>query len=236
MERDNMATSVISAFDDRKIAGEVVDALLEAGLKDRDVEILEGAGDELVGEIVGRGYGEDDARGFAEAAGRGKRLGAARVPEEKVERVVAIMERREASKGGERGAPSGGGRGETVRAVEEELSVGRRKVATGGVRVTSHVTETPVEETVRLREEHVEARRERADRVLSPEEADAAFEGKTVEAMGTSEEAVVRKEAHVVGEVSVGRRVEEREETVRDTVRRSEVEVEEVGAASGERK
>ena len=230
-----MATSVISAFDDRKIAGEVVDALLEAGFKERDVEILEGAGDELVGEIVGRGYGEDDARDFAEAAGRGKRLVAARVPEEKVERVVAIMERREAEKGGERGAPSGG-RGETVRAVEEELSVGRRRVATGGVRVTSHVTETPVEGTVRLREEHVEARRERADRVLSPEEAEAAFEERTVEAMGTGEEAVVRKEARVVGEVSVGRRVEEREETVRDTVRRSEVEVEEVGAASGERK
>ena len=223
-----MATSVISAFDDGKVAGEVVDALLEAGFKERDVEILEGAGDELVGEIVGRGYGEDDARDFAEAAGRGKKLVAAKVPEEKVERVVAIMGRREASKGGERG--------ETVQAVEEELSVGRRKVATGGVRVTSHVTETPVEETVRLREEHVEARRERADRVLSPEEAEAAFEERTVEVMGTSEEAVVRKEAHVVGEVSVGRRVEEREETVRDTVRRSEVEVEEVGAASGERK
>ena len=147
-----MATSVISAFDDGKIAGEVVDALLEAGLEGRDVEILEGGEDELVGEIVGRGYGEDDARGFAEAAGRGKRLVAAKVPEEKVERVVAIMERREAGKGE---APSGGGRGETVQAVEEELSVGKRKVATGGVRVTSHVTETPVEETVRLHEEVV---------------------------------------------------------------------------------
>ena len=226
-----MATSVISAFDDERIAGEVVDALLEAGFEGRDVEILEGAGDELVGEIVGRGYGEDDARGFAEAAGRGKKLVAAKVPEEKVERVVAIMGRREAPKGGERGAPSGG-RGETVQAVEEELSVGRRKVATGGVRVTSHVTETPVEETVRLREEHVEAERKRADRVLSPEEAEAAFEERTVEAMGTSEEAVVRKEAHVVGEVSVGRRVEEREETVRDTVRRTDVEVERLGGAA----
>ena len=226
-----MATSVISAFDDRKIAGEVVDALLEAGFKSQDVEILEGGEDELVGEIVGRGYGEDDARGFAEAAGRGKRLVAAKVPEEKVERVVAIMERREAEKGGERGAPSGG-RGETVQAVEEELSVGRRRVATGGVRVTSHVTETPVEETVRLREEHVEARRERADRVLSPEEAEAAFEGRTVEMVGTAEEAEVRKTARVVGEVALGKRVEEHKETVRDTVRRTEVEVEEVEPAS----
>ena len=136
----------------------------------------------------------------------------------------------------DRGGSGRAERRETVPVVEEGLEVGKREVATGGVRVTSSVSERPVEQTVTLREEHVEAERKRADRVLSPEKADAAFEEKTVEVMGTSEEAVVRKEAHVVGEVSVGKRVEEREETVRDTVRRSEVEVEEVGAASGERK
>jgi len=227
-----MPTSVISAFD-REVAGRVVEELVRAGFPERDVVVLEGGEDELVGEIVARGFGRDDAREFAAAAGRGKRLVAAEVPEAKVDRAVAIMDRYES---GGNDKERGAGREEVVPVVEEELSVGKRKVATGGVRVTSHVTETPVEETVRLREEHVEARRERADRVLSPEEAEAAFEERTVEVMGTSEEAVVRKEAHVVGEVSVGRRVEEREETVRDTVRRSEVEVEEVGAASGERK
>ena len=70
----------------------------------------------------------------------------------------------------------------------------------------------------------------RADRKLSPEEAEAAFRGRTVEATSTSEEAEVSKEARVVGEVSVGKRVKEREQTVRDTVRRTEVEVEEIGA------
>ena len=198
-----MTTSVISAFDDGKTAGRVVDELLEAGFRERDIEILEGGEDELVREIVGRGYSKDDARGFAEAAGRGKKLVAAEVPEEKVERAVAIMERHEAAQGGAR---EGSGRGETVPVVEEELSVGKRKVATGGVRVTSRVVERPVQRTVHLREEHVEADRKRADRVLSPEEADAAFREKTVEMMGTSEEAVIRKEAHVVGEVSIGKR------------------------------
>ena len=223
-----MTTSVISAFNDKTIAGKVVNDLLAAGFRDRDVEILEGGKDELVSEIVERGYSKDDARGFAEAAGRGKKLVAAKVPEEKVERAVAIMERHEAAQGGERE--------ETVQVVEEELSVGKRKVATGGVRVTSSVTETPVEETVRLREEHVEAERERADRVLSPEEADAAFEEKTVEMMGTSEEAVIRKEAHVVGEVSIGKQTTEREQTVRDSVRRTDVEVEKIGSGSRDRK
>ena len=226
-----MTTSVISAFDDKKVAGEVVNELLEAGFPERDITILEGGEDELVREIVGRGFGRDDAREFAEAAGRGKRLVAAEVPEEKVERAVAIMERHEAAQGGAR---EGSGRGETVPVVEEELSVGKRKVATGGVRVTSSVTETPVEETVRLREEHVEADRKRADRVLSPEEAEAAFRERTVEVTGTAEEAEVRKTAREVGEVSLGKRVEERTETVRDKVRRTEVE--EIGPGSNKRK
>ena len=45
-----------------------------------------------------------------------------------------------------------GDREEKVEVVEERLAVGKREVATGGVRVTSRVVETPVEETVRLRE------------------------------------------------------------------------------------
>ena len=223
-----MTTSVISAFED-EVAGKVVRELLKAGLPERDVEVLEGDRDELVGEIVGRGFAEEDARGFAEEAAGGKRLVAAKVPEEEVERAVAVMERHEAARGEGR---EGSGGGETVREVEEELSVGKRKVATGGVRVTSSVVERPVQRTVTLREESVEAERRRADRVLSPEEAEAAFEGRTVEMVGTSEEAEVRKTARVVGEVSLGKRVEEHKETVRDTVRRTEVEVEEVEPAA----
>ena len=123
-------------------------------------------------------------------------------------------------------------RRETVPVVEEGLEVGKRRVATGGVRVTSSVSERPVEETVTLREERVEARRTRADRELSPDEAEAAFEDRTVEMLATGEEAEVRKTARVVGEVTLGKRTTEREETVRDTVRRTEVEVEEIGPGS----
>src|SRR3954447_13527941 len=226
-----MPTSVISAFDS-ETAGRVVEELVRAGFPERDVAILEGGEDELVGEIVARGFGRDDAREFAEAAGRGRKLVAAEVPEAKVEEAVAIMDRHEAGRGGEeRGAGP-----ESMPVVEEELSVGKRKVATGGVRVTSRVVERPVQRTVHLREEHVEAERKRSDRVLSPEEAEEAFEDKTVEVTGTAEEAEVRKTARAVGEVSLGKRVEERTETVRDKVRRTEVEVEELEPASSRRK
>ena len=127
-------------------------------------------------------------------------------------------------------------RGETVQEVEEELSVGKRKVASGGVRVTTSVSERPVEKTVTLREEEVEVERRPADRKLTPGEAEAAFQDKTVEMLGTSEEAVVRKEARVVGEVALGKRVEEHEETVKDTVRRSEVEVETIKPSSAKKR
>jgi uncharacterized protein (TIGR02271 family) len=220
-----MATTVISTIDNGKIAQRLINELVKAGLKDNDVEILEGSKDELVAEIVERGFEEGDARGYAAAVSRGKILVAARAPEDKAERAAAIMERYE-------GVASEGAKeqGETVQEIEEELSVGKRKVATGGVRVTTSVSETPVEETVTLREERVEAERKPASRKLSAEEAEAAFEEKTVEMVGTSEQAEVGKQARVVGEVAVGKKVEEREETVKDTVRRTEVEVEKVGA------
>ena len=228
-----MATSVISAFENKKIAGQVIDALLGEGFQDREVQILDGDADELMSEIAEHGFGKEDAREFADAADKGKTLVAARVPEEKLERAVAIMERFEASQGEGRPASS---REETVPVVEEELSVGKRKVANGGVRVTTSVSERPVKETVRLREEHVEAERRPADRKLSADEADAAFEGRTVEMMGTSEEAEIRKEARVVGEVSLSKEIKEREQTVRDTVRRTDVEVEEIEPSSRKRK
>ena len=151
--------------------------------------------------------------------------GCCQAPDQKIDQAVAIIERHEPS-GGEPSPEQG----ETVQEVEEELTVGKRKAATGGVRVTTSVSEQPVEETVTLREEKVAAERKPADRELSPEEAEAAFQGKTVEVLATSEEAEVSKQARVVGEVAVGKQVAEREETVKDTVRRTEVEVEEVGA------
>ena len=149
-------------------------------------------------------------------------------PEEKAEKVAAIMERYETSTG----ESSAEEQGETVQEIEEELSVGKRKVASGGVRVTTSVSERPVEETVTLREEEVEVARRPVDRKLKPEEAEAAFQDKTVEMLATSEELEVSKEARVVGEVSLGKRVAEHEETVKDTVRRSQVEVDKIKPSS----
>ena len=226
------AATVIATIKSVKIAQQLIDELIEAGFKDQDVEILDGDEATLVAEIVERGFGQGDARDYAEAVNRGKSLVAARAPEDKVERVAAIMERYETSTG----ESSPQEQGETVQEIEEELSVGKRKVASGGVRVTTSVSETPVEETVTLREEEVEVERRPADRKLKPEEAEAAFQDKTVEMLGTSEELEVSKEARVVGEVSLGKRVAEQEETVKDTVRRSQVEIEKIKPSSAKKR
>ncbi len=108
--------------------------------------------------------------------------------------------------------------------VEERLTVGKREVTHGRVRIRSYVVETPVEEQVRLREEHVQVDRRAVDRPAT--DADRLFEERTIEATETAEEAMVQKEARVREELTLRKEATERTETVRDTIRRTEVEVE----------
>ena len=117
------------------------------------------------------------------------------------------------------------GRGEEVIPVaEEHLHVGKRDVSHGRVRVRSYVVETPVNEQVNLREERVGVERRPADRGLHSVED--AFQERTIEMEEHREEPVVSKEARVKEELVVKKDVEQRTETVSDTVRSTEVEVE----------
>jgi uncharacterized protein (TIGR02271 family) len=114
-------------------------------------------------------------------------------------------------------------REEYIPIAEERLRVGKREVDHGRVRIRSYLRETPVEEHVTLREESVDVERRPVDRAATS--ADQLFEERVIEAEEHDEEAVVSKEARVVEEVRLRKNVEERDETVRDTVRRTEVEV-----------
>jgi uncharacterized protein (TIGR02271 family) len=122
-------------------------------------------------------------------------------------------------------------RDEVIPVVEEELHVGKREVGHGRVRIQSRVVERPVQEQVNLREERVHVERRPADRPLS--EGDAAFRDRTIEAEERSEEAVVSKEARVTEEVVVRKDMEERTETVSDTVRKTEVDVDDERGVRG---
>jgi uncharacterized protein (TIGR02271 family) len=116
------------------------------------------------------------------------------------------------------------GREEVIPLAEEQLVIGKRVVERGQVRVRTYVVERPAEAQVTLRDETVEVERRAVDRPLTDEAG--AFSERVVEVTETDEEPVVSKEARIVEEVAVHKRAAERTETVRDTVRRTEVDIE----------
>ncbi|WP_420151901.1 YsnF/AvaK domain-containing protein [Spirosoma sp.] len=120
---------------------------------------------------------------------------------------------------------------QTIKVIEENLEVGKREVETGGVRVRSRIIERPVEESLRLREERVTVQRTPVNRPATDADLTAFQEGQ-IELTEHAEVPVVSKTANVVEEISIGKEVNERVETIRDTVRSTDVEVENLGATS----
>lgn len=114
---------------------------------------------------------------------------------------------------------------ETIPVVEERLQVGKRVSEAGRIRVRSYVTETPVQESVTLHDERVQVERRPVDRAPTPSD-EQLFAEKTIEAVARGEQPVVSKEARVTEEIGLRRESADRTETVSDTVRRTEVEVE----------
>jgi uncharacterized protein (TIGR02271 family) len=126
--------------------------------------------------------------------------------------------------------------GETaIPIIEEQMQVGKRQVERGGARVRSRIVEKPVEANVRLREEHVAVNRRPVNRAVTDADLTNVREG-DIELTERSEVAVVDKQARVVEEVVVGKNVTEHQETVRDTVKRSDVDVEEIDADTATRR
>lgn len=120
----------------------------------------------------------------------------------------------------------------TIPVIEEQLEVGKRQVETGTVHVTSHIVETPVNESVTLREEHADIQRRPVDRPATEADLDA-FKEETIEVRQMAEKAVVNKTAHVVEEVVVGKTATTNTQQISDTVRKTVVDIEREGEDSG---
>ncbi len=118
------------------------------------------------------------------------------------------------------------GSGDTLQLSEENLAVGKRVINKGGTRIRRYVVETPVVENVSLHDETVtlERRPVTDGRQLGADE----FSEKTIEMTASAEEAVVSKTARVYEEVGLRKEAIDRTETVRDTVRKEEVEIEQI--------
>lgn len=115
------------------------------------------------------------------------------------------------------------GSSEAIPVVDERLVVGKRDVNLGRVRVRSYVREEPVSADVSLHNENVTIERRPVDRPLGA--TDNAFVDRVIEAEEHAEEAVIGKEARVVEEISLRKEGSDRTETVSDTVRKTEVEI-----------
>lgn len=115
----------------------------------------------------------------------------------------------------------------TIPVIEEEIQVGKRDRETGGIRVTEHVSERPVEEEIRLRDEHVKVDRKRVDRPVT--DADRRnMKDQTIELTEHHEEPVISKQARVKEELRISKDATERTERVRDTVKKTDVDVEKI--------
>jgi len=212
------------------------------------------AGENLLDTLADLGVPYDEAHAYAEGVHRGGALVVVESSDDRAERGMEILQRlhpvdihartaqwrqegwtgaaahaRAAATAGTQGrqrTPQRGTEDTDVRipVVEEDISVGKREVERGHVRIYSRVTEHPVEEAVRLREEKVTVERRPVDRPAT--EADFAAAGKDViEMTEKAEEPVVTKRARVVEEVVVQKEVTEHTETVRGTERHTDVDV-----------
>ena len=111
----------------------------------------------------------------------------------------------------------------TIQLAEETLRVGKRDVNHGRVRLRSYIVEKPVSESISLHSERVDVARRPVDRPLTAGEN--LFAERTLSAEEHDEEAVVSKDARVYEEVSLGKVAQDRTQEIKDTVRKTEVEV-----------
>ena len=200
----------------------------------------------LLGSLTGAGVDKDDAQHYADHVGRGGTLVSVRASDAMASQVEDILEHGEARlttgttaaaapvmAAANRGTTANTvGDDDRIDVVKETLSVGKRAVEQGGVRVTSHVVETPVEDQVSLHEERVMVDRRPTNRPLTGVAADA-FRDRSLSATAMSEEAVVGKEARVVEEIGLRKEASDRVETIHDTVRETKVDVEQIPGTMG---
>lgn len=247
-----MAQTVVGFFDSAEEGRRAVTQLQEAGIGQGSIDIRENSGSENAG--YERNVADDNEGGIKgffkslfgdddDEADRYSRVGNSSrcivtvhaQTEDQAERAADILDSCGAIDVDERSSQYGsassdrsestGQRRETViPRVQENLEVGKRTEERGGVRVRSRIVERPVEEHVRLREEHVNIERQAVDRPVSMDDA-RSFQDREIELTERTEVPVVNKEARVVEEVRISKEVTERDETIRDTVRDTEIDI-----------
>ena len=256
---------IVAFYDRTGKARDAARALESSGFSSNDIHVLDrellSSKDARDGSmwqrLFGRNLSDQENAIYQRTVGAGGAVLTLRTPDSEVNRAIKILnghgpvDLHDSSASSARSAasatdssrvavpPTDGKRevGEDVlRLAEEQLEVGKRQVTTGTSRIRRFVTEKPVEQKITLHEEHCEvARREVPDAKRAGDGRDVDWKDQIIEVVDTSEEPVVSKTARVAEEVVIRRRGSDHVETVRDTVRRQQVQVERVPAANDSR-
>ncbi len=248
--------SVVGLYSTTAEAKKVKSALEAEGYEAAHVTVIDQSGDGNAATNSGESFTDkvkgffggfsdhDNTHGdYARSIGNGGALLALTVPDDEAEEAADLLYQHGATgiqgdsttgRGAEDVAVLEGNKGyaadtavageQVIPIVQEDLVVGKRQVERGGVRIYSHVVEQPVSADVTLRDERVVVERRPVDRAAT--DADFSTGSGVVELSAKGEEAVVGKTSRVVEEVRVGKEASERTETVTDTVRHTEVDVE----------
>lgn len=247
-----MRQTVFGIFDKATDAQNAVKHLIENGFSEANIDVRAkeaGSNDPVRNENAESdsfsnfftnlfGGNEREARTYTDVARRGSVVTVHTTSLEESERAARILDEYGAIDANERAQQyrTQEGRGATgtttqgtdnsIPVIEEELEVGKREVETGSVRVRSRIIERPVEETLRLREEHVNVERTPVDRPATEADFQNFKEGET-EITENAEVPVVNKEARVVEEVKLNKETKDRERVIRENVRKTDVDVKE---------
>lgn len=236
MEKGCQASSIqVHSYNDNRTSTP------ETSMQNHDEGFLEG-----IKRFFSELFGDDDdshASHYTEAVRRGHALLSVEVEEHRVDEVCTALNRAGAididsklmewKSDGYSGFSSSQvskdtgmiDQKESIPVVQEELEVGKRTINKGAVRVHSRTIETPVKESINLKEQHARVERHPTDRPATAADMEA-FQGGSIEIPETEEKVVANKTARVIEEVEVGSEESEHVETVEDTVRHNEVEVE----------
>lgn len=246
-----MTTTLVGIFDSADEAARARENLLQQGLPREAMHVTDNRSLTARGtrddEREHRGFfarlfgiGEDDAHvdEYSQAMRGGSALLTVTVADDaEARRVESLLQKAGADSVREGGAAQArGAAGETLKVMEEQLQVGKRTVETGGLRIRQHVTERPVREQIELCEERAIVERRPVDRMATPDEVSAlSMQDRELEIRERAEHAVVGKTARVVEEVRVGKEVTGHTETIEDTVRRTDVDIEQLTAQQAAR-
>jgi uncharacterized protein (TIGR02271 family) len=229
------ADRIVAVFDSPEKARAARNALMSAAISNDRMEIVEHrTNTDNWTTLKNYSIPDEDCHLYAEGLGRGQAMLLIRCDAPEHDRVLQLIKGQNpididdhASKWRAAGwsGRAEGAQEEVIPVYEEKLKVGKRVVEQGGVRVRVYTVEQPVQEGVTLRQERVAVERRPVDRAVGTAPGDA-FRDRTIDVQTRQEEAVVGKEARVKEEVVVRKEADQRTQTVRDNVRRTEVDVE----------